>query len=147
MMIKFSKYLVTALFLLILTGCVTEIKYVKLPESDQPKSTKHEIHGDHRVKVAMAEMVERVMVSTRLWINLRGTQGNAVNIDKINGKSVCAPENKSNVEYLQLTFNDQENIRENYGPFLNTFTNDKGEVIEITSMKNAKCDFIYISGK
>jgi len=81
---------------------------------------------DQKVKNELADMIEAVVKEAGLNINISETNYLSVNINKVNGRSVCSPEAKDDVVRLQEAFNKHPNIYRNIGPYLVSFTYKDG---------------------
>jgi len=79
------------------------------------------------VLTELAEMVEAVVRETGMSININGSEEDSVNIDTINGRSVCSDEAFQDVQILQEAFNRQKHIRRNFGPAFFSVTFSSGE--------------------
>ncbi|HEY7639943.1 MAG TPA: hypothetical protein VH814_09480 [Steroidobacteraceae bacterium] len=74
----------------------------------------------------LAIIVEGAVRATGLSINISQATLYSVNINKINGRSVCDPAAASEVKQLQDALNDQAGIKENYGPAYYSLTSPDG---------------------
>jgi hypothetical protein len=63
-----------------------------------------------------------VVTDTRISINIAQQTRTAIQIDKVNGVSVCAAEARADIEKLQLAFETHPNIFRNFGPVLASVT-------------------------
>ena len=81
---------------------------------------------DKKVKMELADMIEAVVKETGLSINISDTDYLSVNINQVNGRSVCSTEAKDDVMKLQDAFNRNSNIYKNIGPYLVSFTYEDG---------------------
>ncbi len=82
--------------------------------------------GGEPVREDLASMVEQVVVQTGLSINVSESTPTSVNINQVNGRSVCAAEARSDVEKLQLAFESHPDIHRNIGPVLIRITDRSG---------------------
>lgn len=78
------------------------------------------------VDTRLAKIVEGAVAATGLNINVSHSTHYSLNINKINGKDVCAPAAKSEVKQLQDALNGQPGIKENYGPVYYSLTSPDG---------------------
>jgi hypothetical protein len=102
-------------------------------------------------------MIENVVRETGLSININSTTGGAhapgsrhpggmaVDINRINGCPVS--QNNNNVQRLQDAFNQQSNILENYGPALNTRTEQGGTREDRPGQAAGHQTHIHVSGQ
>jgi RHS repeat-associated protein len=104
-----------------------------------------------------AEMIEQVVRGTGLNININSTTGGthepgtrhplglAVDINKVGGQpvSVCNPF----AAILQQAFNRHPNIRENFGPALQTKTLQDGSRIDVPKVARQHLTHIHVSGQ
>jgi RHS repeat-associated protein len=109
------------------------------------------------VSDASAQMIENVVRETGLSININSTTGGAhapgsrhpggmaVDINRINGCPVS--QNNNNVQRLQDAFNQQSNILENYGPALNTRTEQGGTREDRPGQAAGHQTHIHVSGQ
>ena len=79
------------------------------------------------VREDLASMVEEVVVQTGLSINVIESTRTSISINQVNGRSVCAPEARSDVEKLQLAFEAHPAIHRNIGPVLISITDRSGK--------------------
>ena len=104
------------------------------------------------------KMVEDVVQDTDLSINInsgyrkdsttRHGTGQAVDINRVEDKRVNDPDNLDNVKKVQDAFNAHPNIRENFGPALNTKTLEDGtRVDKTTNMADSHKDHVHVSGQ
>lgn len=103
------------------------------------------------VKDELADMVEQVVVSTGLSINISQQSRTSVNINKVNGLDVCSNEASNDVLTLQQAFDQHPNIYKNIGPRLVSIASEDGKKT-IGSLDALKaqgavdgCPNIYIS--
>ena len=108
---------------------------------------------------ATAEMIEEAVVDAGFDININSTRGGihsptsrhplgmACDINEVDGKKVDDPTNKNPVKALQEAFNRHPNIRENYGPHLNTKTESNGTVTQRPNMAPTHQDHIHATGQ
>jgi uncharacterized protein RhaS with RHS repeats len=108
---------------------------------------------------ATAEMIEKAVVDAGFDININSTKGGthsatsrhplgmACDINEVDGKRVDDPTNMSPVKDLQDAFNRQPNIRENYGPFLNTKTETNGTLTQRPNMAATHQNHIHATGQ
>ena len=103
------------------------------------------------VLTELAEMIEVVVRETGISININGSEEDFVNINSVNGRSVCSDEAFQDAQTLQEAFNRQEHIRRNFGPafFSVTFASgerkflDKDDLVERGVIE--ACMNIYVS--
>ena len=79
----------------------------------------------------------------------RHTTGQAADINRINEIRVDSPRNRENVRTVQEEFNRHPNIRENFGPTLNTKT-ENGRVrdfSEVPGISGGHQDHSHVSGQ
>ena len=106
---------------------------------------------NQKVKNKLADMIEAVVKEAGLNINISETNYLSVNINKVNGRSVCSPEAKGDVVRLQEAFNKHPNIYKNIGPYLVTFTykdgtRKVGDIVELRKQgKLPDCTNIMVS--
>ncbi len=81
---------------------------------------------DKKVKMELADMIEAAVRESGLSINISDTNYLSVNINEVNGRSVCSKEAKDDVVKLQEAFNRNPNIYKNIGPYLVSFTYEDG---------------------
>ena len=108
---------------------------------------------------ATAEMIEKAVVDAGFDININSTKGGthsptsrhplgmACDINEVDGKKVDDPANINPVKALQDAFNRQPNIRENYGPYLNTKTESNGTVTQRPNMAATHQNHIHATGQ
>ncbi|MFH0808948.1 MAG: hypothetical protein V2A77_00530 [Pseudomonadota bacterium] len=113
---------------------------------------------DQPISPATAAMVEEVIRALGLRININSTTGGkhdspksrhyigkAVDINRINGIPV-SPSNPY-VEPLQRAFQQQPNIRENFGPAGCVKTSESGQVTTIPKLMRGHMTHIHVSGQ
>jgi hypothetical protein len=83
--------------------------------------------SDKPVRADLAKMVEEVVAKTHVTINISGSTELSVNINEVNGRNVCAPEARSDVERLQRAFDAHKSIYRNIGPALISITDASGK--------------------
>ena len=79
------------------------------------------------VRDDLATMVEEVSAQTGLSINISDSTRTSVNINEVNGRSVCLPEARADAEKLQQAFDAHQSIYRNIGPVLITITDRTGK--------------------
>jgi hypothetical protein len=106
---------------------------------------------------ATADMIESAVLKTGLDININSTRGGqhdphslhpygrAVDINMVGGKPVS--KNNRCAQILQEAFQEEANIRENFGPFINTKTLQSGDVIQKPEVSSRHRNHIHVSGQ
>jgi RHS repeat-associated protein len=79
--------------------------------------------------------------------NSRHSKGQAVDINTVNGISVKEKKNEKAVKDLQTSFNEEKNIRENFGPLINTKTSASGTRTDKPGMANSHQNHVHVSGQ
>ena len=117
---------------------------------------------DLPVTTEMAIMVESAVVESGVdHVNINSTRGSvgvsrtsprhangqAVDIDQINGQDVDSPSNFGAVSDLQSAFSRQTNIRENLGPAINQKTETSGSITPKPHLAATHRDHIHVSGQ
>jgi hypothetical protein len=74
--------------------------------------------ADKPMRADLAKMLEEVVAKTHVTINISGSTELSVNINEVNGRNVCAPEARPDVERLQRGFDAHKSIYRNIGPAL-----------------------------
>ena len=109
------------------------------------------------VSDSMADMIEAAVLGSGFDININSTTGGehgvhsrhpfglAVDINEVGGQHVGS--DNPNVEVLQAAFNNQPNIRENFGPALTTKTGTDGERKQRADQAAAHKTHIHVSGQ
>lgn len=104
-----------------------------------------------------ASMIENAVAESGLSINLNSTTGGnhsptsrhytgqAVDINMVGGQPVSVT--NPNVRVLQQSLQGQDNIRENFGPFINTKTLPSGQVKPMPGVANQHKTHIHVSGQ
>jgi len=77
----------------------------------------------------------------------RHANGQAVDIDTVNGKPVDDSSNSGAVNDLQNAFSTQTNIRENLGPAINQKTETGGSITPKPHLAATHKDHIHVSGQ
>lgn len=96
-------------------------------------------------------MVEEVVAQTGISVNISESTRTSVNINRANGRSVCAAEARADVERLQRAFDAHRSIYRNIGPVLITITDRTGKKTPGDRSKLEKegilgrCPNIYVS--
>ncbi len=115
------------------------------------------LHAEDRpVNSRLADMVEQVVAKTKFSVNIRDMDDYSININKINGRSVCAPEAAEDVKVLQAAFNEHPNIYRNYSIYLISITGRDGirkvsnfatikEKIKEKGVLKGDCISLYVS--
>lgn len=78
------------------------------------------------VDARLAEMVEEVVAKTGLSVNVSRVEMTSVNIDRINGRDVCASEAAGDVKRLQAAFIEHPNIHESFSIYMISITKPDG---------------------
>jgi hypothetical protein len=103
------------------------------------------------VREDLATMVEEVGAQTGLSFNIGASTPTSVNINQVNGRSVCSAEARADVERLQRAFDAHRSIYKNIGPVLITITDRSGKKTSGDRAKLEKdgilkgCPNIYVS--
>jgi len=103
------------------------------------------------VNEELADMVEEVSAATGISLTIGMQTPTSVNIRKVNGRNVCAPESLSDVERLQLAFERHPNIYRNIGPALVVITgvDSRKKRVSLDELRArgviAGCPSIYVS--
>lgn len=104
-----------------------------------------------------ASMIENAVAETGLSININSTTGGnhsttsrhytgqAVDMNTVGGQPISV--NNQNVKVLQQSLQGQDNIRENFGPFINTKTLPSGQVKPMPGVANKHRTHIHVSGQ
>ena len=96
-------------------------------------------------------MLEAVVLETRIAIHVSALDRTSLNIDAVNGRSVCTPDALPDVERLQNAFDAHPNIYGNIGPALVSFTAEDGTKRTLRPDELVKrgiiegCSDIYVS--
>jgi uncharacterized protein RhaS with RHS repeats len=109
------------------------------------------------VSDATAEMIEKAVADLGVDVNINSTTGGkhgkfsrhplgmACDIDSVGGELVDS--NNENAKRLQELLNAQPNIRENFGPSINTKTESSGTVTQRPEMQSSHSTHIHVSGQ
>lgn len=81
------------------------------------------------VRAELASLLEAVAEETGLSMNISGATTTSIEIDRVGGRPVCAPEARADVEKLQRAFDAHPQTWRNIGPALVVVTDADGEKV------------------
>lgn len=106
----------------------------------------------------LAKMIEHVVLTTGLSININSTTGGnhsprsfhqfgmAVDINKINSLRIDDPKNTSSVRRFQQIISQHPDVSECFGPFIN-IRKKSGQIIQKPEMKIKHINYLHISSQ
>ena len=103
------------------------------------------------VRAELTTMVEEVVAETGISVNVIELKPTSANINEVNGRHVCSPDARADVERLQRAFDAHPNIHRNIGPALITIADRTGKKTsgDIQSLEKKgtlkDCTKVYVS--
>ncbi len=116
-----------------------------------PSAAAGEAGGPGEMRAGLASMIQRVVVETRISIELSQAAATSAQISRVNGRSVCDPLARADVARLQRALDAQPRIHRNIGPALIRVTDREGhksvfdpEIAAVGGLLKG-CSTIYVS--